>query len=653
MGIKYRHEIDGLRAIAVIAVILYHAKITILGHEAFKGGFIGVDIFFVVSGYLITSIILRELVNTGTFSFKYFYERRIRRILPPLLFVILVTLPFALIYLIPTSFVDYSKSILNSLGFTSNIYFWNSREAYGAEISMLKPFLHTWSLSIEEQFYILFPITLYITFKHFKRYLGFYFVTGFIISLILANSLSTSHPSFNFYILPTRGWEFLAGSMLAYFEIIYGWGRHNKNYKLLNSILPSIGLLLIVHSFLFFDDKILHPSFYTLSPIIGTCFIIWFSKKNEITTKILSSKLFVKIGLISYSLYLFHYPVFTFARISNFADDDLLKKILLVLLTILISIISYYFIEQPARNKNYKFRLILNKLFLSILIITSCCFFIIYKDGKLNNYTTDLANNIPSSPLFSDECKYSTENTEFINDDFFKNKFGLCKDKFGPFILIIGDSHSVDLFNAISKVSNKDEFIIGLNRGNCRPVNRVSSCQYSNALKFIKQNNSQIKYIFFTHKGSYFLTSTNPKNELGNPLFRQLPIDELQLKNTIEYIRSIKDINNKIIFIGPHLEPRIFFDYANLKKIYQDKKPLLDNTNYDLLVVDKKLKEISKKYEIEYISKIDTINYHFEKDFIVNSFLNFSDTDHWSESGEIYFGKKLIFNSRIKEILFP
>jgi peptidoglycan/LPS O-acetylase OafA/YrhL len=140
MKLTYRPEIDGLRAIAVGAVILYHAQITIFGHQPFKGGFIGVDIFFVISGYLITSIILKELVTTGTFSFKHFYERRIRRILPALLFVMMTSLLFAWMYLLSSNFIDFSKSILYSLGFSSNFYFWYSGQIYGADRWIIKTF---------------------------------------------------------------------------------------------------------------------------------------------------------------------------------------------------------------------------------------------------------------------------------------------------------------------------------------------------------------------------------------------------------------------------------------------------------------------------------------------------------------------------------
>jgi peptidoglycan/LPS O-acetylase OafA/YrhL len=255
-----------------------------------RGGFIGVDIFFVISGYLITSIILQELIATGSFSFKHFYERRVRRILPLFLFVMLVSFPFAWLYLLPNSFIDFSKSILYSIGFASNFYFWHSGQQYNAESALFKPFLHSWSLSVEEQYYILFPIVLLIAFKYFRKYLLYIIILCFIISLGLADWGSKNYPSSTFYFLPTRGWELLAGSVLAYFEITKG---HRSNYRTLNLILPKVGLVLIGHSILFFNDEMFHTSFYTLSPIIGVLLIIWFSNKNELVTKILSTKLFV------------------------------------------------------------------------------------------------------------------------------------------------------------------------------------------------------------------------------------------------------------------------------------------------------------------------------------------------------------------------
>jgi peptidoglycan/LPS O-acetylase OafA/YrhL len=451
MKITYRPEIDGLRAIAVSAVILYHAQITILGHQPFKGGFIGVDIFFVISGYLITSIILKELVTTGSFSFKHFYERRIRRILPALLFVMLVSLPFAWMYLLPSSFVDFSKSILYSLGFSSNFYFHYSGQQYGAESGLLKPFLHTWSLSVEEQFYIFFPIILLITFKYLRKYFVHILIIGFVVSLGLAEWTTRNYPSVSFYFLHTRMWELLVGSILAYFEIINSKRSENK---ILNSILPISGLLLIVLTIIFFKTYFPHPSLHSLPAVIGVCLIIWFSDPSGIVSRLLSTKLFVGIGLISYSLYLWHYPIFAFARINYLFEIHILFYTIILFI---LSITSFYFIEKPARNKNFKFRFILisNIIIISILIILNLN--VIFKDGFKdrvpsiiqNNYTEDTWNQ-----LKNDNGEYCFDNLKVcrFNKD--------LTDK----IYLLGDSHistlSVDLKSRVTK--KRYQFITSL-----------------------------------------------------------------------------------------------------------------------------------------------------------------------------------------------
>ena len=287
MQLKYRPEIDGLRALAVIAVILYHAQIFIFNQNFFKGGFIGVDIFLVISGYLISSLIFKEIEATGKFSFTYFYERRARRILPALLCVMLVSFPFAWMYLLPSDYLDYVKSILFSIGFSSNFYFHFTGLEYGAAEGLLKPFLHTWSLSVEEQFYIIFPIFIIITYNFFKKNLLIILIVGFLLGLFIAHLSSESSPSLSFYFLHTRMWELLAGSILAYVE-----NKKKMRWKfennILNKSLPLIGTLLVIHAILFYDDNILHPSLYTLSPVIGVCLIIWFANKKELITKIFS-----------------------------------------------------------------------------------------------------------------------------------------------------------------------------------------------------------------------------------------------------------------------------------------------------------------------------------------------------------------------------
>ena len=655
MKINYRPEIDGLRTVAVVSVILYHAQIIILNFKPFKGGFIGVDIFFVISGYLITSIILRELIDKGNFLFSNFYIRRIKRILPALLFVILVSIPFSWIYLFPIDLLDYSKSILFSLGFTSNFYFHFTGLEYGSPEGLLKPFLHTWSLSVEEQYYVLFPIILVCVFRYLRKYFIHALLLFFIISLFLADWGSKNYPSTTFYFIHSRVWELVCGSLVAYFEIKRG---HRCKKELLCQIFPVLGLLLIIYAVLFFDNKTFHPSFYTLIPVFGVTLILWFTSQKDIVSKILSNKVFVGIGLISYSLYLWHYPVFAFTRNSEFiSDGDIVQKLLIGLIILFLSIVSYFFVEKPSRNKNIQFKSVISKMILVFMLIGTFSVFVIYKDGKINENNITLENQI-KSPLFNSICKYSSSSINFLDDDFFKNNFKDCNQKFKKFILILGDSHSIDLFNSIAKISKESEYIIGLNRAGCRPKNKFElNCHYLNSLKFIKKHKPQIKYIFFTHKGSFFLTNVGDQSiSDSDSLFRKLPLDVQQLENTIKYLNQIKDITNKLILFGPHLEPNVDLNRKTIRAMFKNNfsnLSILDKTNKDLIFVDKRLKEMSKKNNIEYISKIEAIQFNFNKDFVVDSKLTFSDTDHWNEFGEVFFGERLIYNTNLKRILFP
>jgi peptidoglycan/LPS O-acetylase OafA/YrhL len=446
MKILYRPEIDGLRAISVFSVILFHAQINIFDNQMFKGGFIGVDIFFVISGYLITSLILKEIIVNHSFSFINFYQRRARRILPVLLIVIITSMPFAWFLMHPGSIIYEAKTILSSLGFSSNIFFHVTSLAYGLNIDavLYRPFLHTWSLSVEEQFYIIFPIVLLIIFKYFKKYILSILIFSFIVGLIISDWGSVNYASFNFYFLPTRAWEFLAGAILAYFEIKRGFRCKNNN---LNQIFPIIGIILILHASIFFYDGINHPSFYTLSPIIGVCFVIWFSQQGQLMTDILSSKLFVGIGLISYSLYLWHYPIFAFSRIIN-ETPSLLDKFVWVILTIFFSIISFFIVEKPARNKKYKFKYIFLILSGSILIISFLCYLVIIKEGYQSRFFNH-ENYKMSSKIYLDE-NLNFETT-YNYDDYSENKQN---------ILIVGNSVAEDILEifSLTNLSNKYYF---------------------------------------------------------------------------------------------------------------------------------------------------------------------------------------------------
>ena len=428
MKLIYRPEIDGLRAIAILSVVIYHAKISLNNQIILTGGYLGVDIFFVISGFLITSIVLKELRNNNTISLSYFYERRARRILPALFFVIIASYPFTLINLLPIELLDYSKSILSALGFSSNFYFHYTGIEYGGTSSLLKPFLHTWSLGVEEQYYLIFPIFMLFIFKYLKEKLIFILILLGIASLILSQWAAQHHSSINFYILPTRIWEILIGSLLAY----VGIHKINFFYKVNNffkEIILLIGLLLIVFSFHYFDSSTLHPSIITLVPVLGVSLIIIYGNQDLFFSKIISSKPIKYIGLISYSLYLWHYPIFSFARLNNIFQEE--YKIFYILLSILLATFSYYFIEKKFRDikkinfKNFFYYFIFS-LVLIIFLNTAITSYRIKKFPtdlikfdyrpwqKLRNNSNIICHNNPNLCYFNKNKNY--KNIYFVGD---------------------------------------------------------------------------------------------------------------------------------------------------------------------------------------------------------------------------------------------
>lgn len=335
---RYRPEIDGLRAVAVIPVILFHA-----GIELFSGGYVGVDIFFVISGYLITTIIIAEM-DTGSFSLANFYERRARRILPALFFVMIVCIPVAWIWLLPVDMTYFAKSVVAVATFSSNILFWRE-SGYFDLASELKPLLHTWSLAVEEQYYVLFPLFLMVTWRLGVRWIIAILGVAFIVSLGLAHWGSFYKPSATFFLLPTRGFELLIGVFVAFYLFRQ---PHIKG----NQALSLLGILMIIYSIFAFDNRTPFPSLYTLVPTLGVALIILFTTPKMLAYRFLGNRVFVGIGLISYSAYLWHQPMLAFARHISLTELSWAMTVGLILATIVLAYISWRFVEKPFRDKN-------------------------------------------------------------------------------------------------------------------------------------------------------------------------------------------------------------------------------------------------------------------------------------------------------------
>ena len=256
----YRPELDGLRGIAIISVLLYHAQIRFLGKDDWiSGGYIGVDIFFVLSGYLITNSILKELKDNNSFDFINFYQRRLRRILPMLLIVLIFSAFFAFKIFIINDLIEFARSGISSLYFGSNYFFHNITTRYGADSSLLKPLLHTWSLSIELQFYFIYPLIFFASYKFHKKNVQIFIFLLLLLSLQFSDVLIIKNSSLNYFHTFSRLWEFAFGSLIAYNHISYKFVKEN----FFTSLLPLLGLYLITYSLFFFDEKTRHPGFIT------------------------------------------------------------------------------------------------------------------------------------------------------------------------------------------------------------------------------------------------------------------------------------------------------------------------------------------------------------------------------------------------------
>ncbi len=333
----YRPEVDGLRAVAVLPVMFFHA-----GFPAFSGGFVGVDVFFVISGYLITGILIDEL-GRGDYSILRFYERRARRILPALSLVILTTIPFVWAWMTPTEFKLFSESVGTAAIFLSNFLFL-AELGYFAPDTELQPLVHLWSLAIEEQFYLLFPVILWLAYRLGRTRLALV-VTGTLClaSLILCQSLIADYPEKNFFFSPSRFWEILAGALVA----LGLSGRVPPT----SHVLSVAGLMAILAAMVVFNDTTPFPSIYTLLPVVGTMLVLVFGGNGSLAAQVLSVKAFVGIGLVSYSAYLWHQPLFAYARLRSQGEPSGPIMLGLILMSLVLAYATWRWVETPFRRR--------------------------------------------------------------------------------------------------------------------------------------------------------------------------------------------------------------------------------------------------------------------------------------------------------------
>jgi peptidoglycan/LPS O-acetylase OafA/YrhL len=454
---KYRREIDGLRALALLPVILFHA-----GFDVFSGGFVGVDVFFVISGYLICTIILVEL-ERGTFSLVDFYERRARRILPALFLVMLFCIPFAWFWLLPRDMKDFSQSLIAVSAFASNFLFW-SESGYFDTAAELKPLLHTWSLAVEEQFYILFPPLLMLCWRFGQRWMLAILLAIFAISLAGAEWGSFGKPAASFSLLPARAWELLIGAFAALYSSRVG---RPEVGRITAEAAGSSGFALIVWSVFTYSNMTPYPGIYGLAPTVGTALIILFGTQQTLIGKFLGNRIFVGVGLLSYSAYLWHQPLFAFARHRSLSEPSSTVFASLSVLSLVLAYFSWKYVETPFRS-----RARFSRARIFVFAVAGTVFFVVA--GLVGTLNNGFRHRLPPNLVWQSP----REKMEAVGDvcdlktlDSFP---GVETCEFGDrnaehSVLLYGDSHA----DAISEVLDKE-----LSKGNIKGVRiALDDCQ--------------------------------------------------------------------------------------------------------------------------------------------------------------------------------
>ena len=645
---KYRSEIDGLRAVAVLPVILFHAGFTLL-----SGGYLGVDVFFVISGYLITSIIVEE-VNQQKFSIITFYERRFRRILPALIAMVLATTIAVMIMTTsPFQLESLGKSIVSVMAFASNIWFW-TQSGYFGTASETSPLLHTWSLAVEEQYYLVFPFLVVICAKLHKRALMLSILVIFVISMLIAEWGWRNSPIGNFFLIPSRAWELMAGSLCAlliskpFVENMSLAGKH---------ILSAIGLTAVVISYFTFDATTNHPGLITLIPVTGTVLIILFATQNGLTGRLLTLKPMVFVGLISYSLYLWHQPILAIAKtLTSIHLAPILASILIIVI-FFVSYLSWKFVEQPFRNKRAFDKASIFKLsgvaIGSTLAIGCLLIFnltlqrmIVPEHMKRFDALVLAHSDHTNQKMVNENCRIWSN---AFNEDFV-SRFESCAEQHGPAVFVIGGSHGMDMHNAVAMNLNYP-FVASVSRGRCRAHDEIDQafrkreCQYEDFVSFITTHKTDIGLIIYTQTPDRLMSS--PMHEATIEDVSTRAIDQV-----VAYMNKIEhNFEGPTVMLGmlpPLSRSPIDFDHA--KPLEEEATKYVSESAIALTAhIDGLFEERFADSKVFYIKKTEAFSLKLPEDVVNKGTLLYSDFRHLSVAGEKEFGKRFTSYMALRE----
>jgi peptidoglycan/LPS O-acetylase OafA/YrhL len=516
---RYRADIDGLRALAILPVLLFHAKF-----PGFTGGYVGVDVFFVISGFLITSILVEDM-ERGRYSLAKFYERRARRIMPTLLVVLLFVLAVAPFSMLPSEFSRLWKQTMGALLFIGNIIFWMDA-GYFASDSSTKPLLHAWSLGIEEQFYIFAPIIFWLVLRYARSYLTTVITAGLILSFAGCVVLTRMESSAAFYLIPARAWELLAGSLVA---VILRERNGPSSLSLwLDELLAMAGLVLVVLPVFLYTKATSFPGYAAAAPVLGSAFVIGFAERTRVG-KVLSSRLLVGVGLISYSLYLWHWPLVVFFRDEGWLHA-LPGRIAVVVLSLALAWLSWGFVERHTRDRvQFPTKRLLLVVSLGALVVGATA--LVYRrlkgwPARLPARTVAIDNGRNDISPSRAACHISSG---------IRRPENFCTLGSGrPHVAVWGDSHGVELAQALSE---QGMAVTSITYSACRPG--VVDYRVRGRPDCDRQNRISARYLSSAGDLDAVVLVANYFDEVSR-------VDDL-----VSVARELKSKGRRVIIVGP------------------------------------------------------------------------------------------------------
>ncbi len=626
--LNYRPDIDALRAYSILLVILYHFEIL-----NFSGGYIGVDVFFVISGYLITNIIITD-INKKKFNLLNFYTRRIKRIIPALFFIVIFSLFFGYIFLNPFHFERLTESASSSVFGVSNFYFTGESGYFDNIGRYYKPLLHTWSLSIELQFYLFWSIFLIIFYKILKNKIKYLIIIIFLLSLGLSNVYSPRFETY-FFNPVLRLYEFGAGSLIYFFKFEF-----NKNK---NDIFFIIGFLFILIFSLLFDNESVFPGYNALVPCLGACLILITSKNLNFFKDIFINKYSIYLGKISYSLYLVHWPIIVFYKYENLYEIKFYEKVFLLVLSIISAYFLYNFVEKPFRRQSNIRVKLFPKFTIILTIVSSILIYLsaqglnnLYKKNKILEKEKDILLQIELNKEKYREFLQGTRN-RIKNNNYFSNKNINSTNT-----LIFGDSYSRDIY--VSLARNKEFSELDIEYVNFPHFNCFKSRSYKDEIvELIKK---------------FILNLKTCSEKINNFNYEILNSSEVVILsgrwekdfNLNEFLKFFKKYyNNKIIFINR--KPRFLSIPTLYFKNSSDLGKLAFSTkSKEIKKINTNLKKQSESNDVIYF---DIYNLICKSDSCLvmdsNNIL-ISDESHWTFDGSFFYGK-ILYKNKFLELI--